>query len=198
MAMIAASCQGQADITALYNGMPALFDIDTAVGVQLDAVGQWVGRSRVITDFVPGNYFSFDTPGQGFDQSVWGSVYGGSYTSLTLSDNYYRLLLKTAVLNNNWNCSTPQAYSFTNALWSAFGYSLLIEDLSNLTMKLGLIGLTAPNSIVEALFNSGALDVRPIGVTVTDHFYLAAAGPVFALDLNSAVFGGLDIGSWAT
>lgn len=33
------------------------FDIDTAVGVQLDVVGEWVGRSRRVATPVTGIYF---------------------------------------------------------------------------------------------------------------------------------------------
>ena len=42
-ATVAALCGASAGLQDLYGAMPAAFDLDLAVGVQLDAVGRWVG-----------------------------------------------------------------------------------------------------------------------------------------------------------
>ena len=44
MATIAALVQPIADEVTLLKGIPAGFDLDAAVGEQLDFVGQWVGH----------------------------------------------------------------------------------------------------------------------------------------------------------
>ena len=53
---VGATVQPLADEIAVMRGMPALFDIDSAVGAQLDAVGLWVGVGR----FVASTMFSDD------------------------------------------------------------------------------------------------------------------------------------------
>ena len=52
--------QGFADQKALCDISYLLYDLDNAVGSQLDAVGIWVGLSRFIALDV-GQYFSWDT-----------------------------------------------------------------------------------------------------------------------------------------
>lgn len=54
----------------LLDSLPGLFDLDTAVGQQLDFVGQWVGLTRYINEPLD-VFFSFDIEGLGFDEGVW-------------------------------------------------------------------------------------------------------------------------------
>lgn len=55
------------DITGATLGLVSAFDIDTAVGVQLDTLGLWIGRSRIVSQPISGVYFSWDTDGLGYD-----------------------------------------------------------------------------------------------------------------------------------
>lgn len=52
--------------TALQNLITA-FEIDSAVGVQLDVPGEWIGRTRIVSQPISGIYFSLDTDGFGWD-----------------------------------------------------------------------------------------------------------------------------------
>jgi hypothetical protein len=45
------------DTSTALNSLITAFDIDTAVGVQLDILGEWIGRSRYVA--VPYQAFSF-------------------------------------------------------------------------------------------------------------------------------------------
>ncbi|MCV0931507.1 DUF2612 domain-containing protein, partial [Escherichia coli] len=56
------------DVAAATRGLITAFDIDSAVGVQLDILGLWIGRSRVVSQPISGVYFSWDTDGLGYDQ----------------------------------------------------------------------------------------------------------------------------------
>lgn len=51
------------DVAAATRGLITAFDIDSAVGVQLDILGLWIGRSRVVSQSISGVYFSWDTDG---------------------------------------------------------------------------------------------------------------------------------------
>ncbi len=73
------------DVAAAMYGLITAFDIDEAIGVQLDALGEWIGRSRIVSQPISGVYFSFDTAGLGWDQGVWQGPYdpNAGYTSLS-------------------------------------------------------------------------------------------------------------------
>ena len=60
------------DVSSTMSGLVTAFDIDTAVGVQLDVVGEWVGRSRRVATPVTGIYFSWDTERVGWDRGFGG------------------------------------------------------------------------------------------------------------------------------
>lgn len=51
IAALTAIMQPLADQIAVANSLPAAFDIDTAIGVQLEAVGEWVGHGRIAGAF---------------------------------------------------------------------------------------------------------------------------------------------------
>src|SRR5580704_14828215 len=69
-ATITATVQPFIDGQNLVESFPSLFDVDIAVGQQLDYTGQWIGRSRYLV--TPLNvYFSFDTQNLGWDQGIW-------------------------------------------------------------------------------------------------------------------------------
>ena len=52
----------------LIASLPDAFDLDTAIGAQLDAVGIWIGRNRNIDVPITNVYFSWDIDGLGWEQ----------------------------------------------------------------------------------------------------------------------------------
>lgn len=197
VAMVTASCQPSADLVTLYQAIPLLFDVDVAVGEQLDVVGQWVGVSRNLDTPLTGVYFAFDTADVGFDQGVWMGPHDPVSGLTSLPDDYYRVLIKVRILNNHWNGSKPDAYVLVNAIFSVLGYTFFIEDPCNLTVNLGLIGTGPPSGIVQALLTSGKFNIKPATIRIANYIYQTTTGPLFAFDINNAHFSGFDIGGWA-
>jgi len=162
-------------------GLPALMDIDSAIGDQLDKIGQWVGLSRFITLPPQGQYFSFDIPIAGFDEAPWFVPGDSPGTGLTLDDLHYRLALKAKVLRNQWNGSLPSAYAIWDTLFAGTGYQISIKDNGDLTITLGLLYQIAPDADTEALFFGDYLSVRPSTISIRTYkltnvgFTLAAA-----------------------
>jgi len=90
-------------------------DIDSAVGYWLDLLGEKAGRSREAYS-VPANLFTFDNTNaneNGFGQVV-GDGLGGlllegvnvfGNTQSSLQDELYRLVIKFAIILNNYNAS---------------------------------------------------------------------------------------------
>ena len=112
VATVALLANGVADITALLQSFPTLFNLNTAVGQQLDIIGQWVGITRVIAGVLSPGFFGFadDVSALGFGELTDASI-GGRFIELTdaasgstiLGDPEYRLLLKAKIAENNWS-----------------------------------------------------------------------------------------------
>ena len=197
MQMVAKTLQPHADLLALYQQTPTLYDIDSAVGAQLDTLGQWIGVTRTLTTPLTGVYFAFDTAGVGFDQGVWQGAYDPSSGLVSLPDDFYRVLLKVRIINNHWNGSKSQAYSIGSTVFSQLGYTFFMEDKADLTMNLGLIGSGPPTPIAKGLLTSGKFNIKPAGVHIAAYLTQTVAGPLFAFDMNTSNFAGFDNGGWA-
>lgn len=124
--------------------MPTLYDLDVAVGVQLDAVGMWIGPTRFVAD-IP-------------------TVPAGSIIT-RLDDSHYRTLLRATIISDRWDGTTPDAYNFWAELFSGTGLTVQIQDNDDMSMVVTLIGSTDP--VLSGLFVAGLLFVKPAGVSVS-------------------------------
>lgn len=169
VATLSVLLQPLADLKRTSLSMIGLFDLDTAIGQQLDFVGQWIGVTRYV-QLPIGIYFSFDTPNQGFDQAVWWSPGDPLFSTTVLEDEQYRTLLKARVVNNQWNGSIPKAYQIWDALFAGTGFQVYIIDNGDMTMQLGLTASgPQPDPVTLALFTGGYLDVKPVGVRISQY-----------------------------
>ena len=171
------------------------FDVDTAVGQQLDVVGEWVGVSRNLIIAITGIYFSMDIAGVGFDAGIWQGPDDPTTGLVALPDEFYRIVIKAKILNNSWDGSKDAIYDITSVLFGSQGFTYYVEDNANLSINIGLLGVTPPTPILTALLDSGVLDVK--GVTIRIASRVAQQGPIFSFDLNSLLFKGFDQGVWS-
>jgi hypothetical protein len=203
VATVALNVQPYVDMQVTLSGMNALFDVDDAVGQQLDTVGQWIGRTRYIA--TPLNiFFSFDTVGLGFDQGIWYGSFEQNTGLTALPDYQYRILLKATIAANYWDGTIPGAYAAWNTLLNPFGFGILIQDYDDMSMAIALIG-QKPDAITEALFTTGELDLKPAGVSlvhVLPTVYPAGnvngvkGTPYFGFDVQNENIAGFDTGAW--
>lgn len=198
IAMITAVMQPFADIVANVNLFVALYDIDTAVGEQLDALGDWIGVTRDISVALPNVYFTFDDELLGFDLGTWrgpGDPIGGL---VRLPDDEYRTLLRARIANNAWNGSIDDAYTVWNTAFAGTGIGILIQDLGNMHMLLALTGPT-PNAVELALLTGGYLNLKPAGVMVDSYVTPSVPDtPFFGFDAQNDSVSGFDTGAWGT
>jgi len=192
---VSSTVQPSADLVALYSQIPSLYDLDVAEGNQLDVIGQWVGLSRNLTAPLTGVYFALDSATTGFDAGVWQGPYDPSTGIVALPDDYYRLALRARIVNNSWDGTKEHFYALAQDLFGPSGYTYYIEDLGNLTINIGLLGPNTPPPMLTALLNSGALDVKPVTITINSR--VAQQGPIFSFDVNSLLFAGFDDAFWA-
>jgi hypothetical protein len=198
MAMVSLLAQWAVDRRNLLASIPALYDIDTAVGQQLDRIGEWVGVSRNLSIPLTGVYFSFDTTGLGFDQGTWLGPFDPTTGLVSLPDAQYRILLYATIAANNWDGTVPSAYTAWNTIFAPLGYSILIADNQDMTMNVVLVGPT-PDAVTLALFTGGYLNLRPAGVGITNYYLPSVPGaPVFGFDVENSAIAGFDTGGWAT
>lgn len=117
MATLSAVAQCFVDLQNGLIDIPDEFDLDNAVGVQLDAVGLWVGISRKVNTPLAGVYFSFDTSGLGFDQGVWQGPFDPTTGVTSLDDDTYRLLLRAKIGANHWDGTLGTSAAILNAIF---------------------------------------------------------------------------------
>lgn len=197
MAVIGVLAQHAADRVALLRSIPGLFDLDTAVGEQLDFVGQWIGQSRNLTVPLTDVYFSLDIAGLGLDEGSLQGPFDPTSGLVALPDESYRTLLRAKIANNQWDGTVPGAYQFLADLFP--GNVLFIQDNQDMSMYVGIVGSVPLDAVSYALLTGGYLNVKPDGVHIAGYAMPSTPGtPIFGLDVENSLISGLDVGSLAT
>lgn len=112
------------------------FDLDYAVGAQLDTLGVIIGQSRTV-GFQPSNG-----------------------VSPILDDTTYRLLLKACIAQNQWTGTIDSLQSIWQQLFP--GGRIIIADAQNMTATIIVTG--SFTSILIDLITNGYIVPRPEGV----------------------------------
>jgi hypothetical protein len=179
--------------------IPLMFDVDTALGQQLDIVGLWVGATRNVYTPLTGVYFSFDTPGLGFDEGVWYGPFDALTGLTVLPDEHFRTLIKAHIAANNWDGTIGGARAIWDFLFAGQGLTVIIQDNEDMSMLMGLLSSSGQiDAVTKALFGAGYLDLKPCGVQIVGHVIPSGTGPFFGFDVSTTAIAGFDVGSWAT
>jgi hypothetical protein len=194
-AWLAANLQTYVDDQTALGLLPADFNIDIAVGDQLDVLGVILGVSRTVP----------------FD-------FGGGISPV-LADPIYRIVLKARIILDLWNGTKDQIYDF----WQNFlpEYPVLIQDNLDMSMSVLIFGVPADTggvvsfgwdtdtadikgwdegywgpfeNTLRQLIENGYFTPKPAGVSVA---YSFADSPVFAWDIENDLFKGWDQADWA-
>ncbi|WP_248322046.1 DUF2612 domain-containing protein [Caballeronia sp. Sq4a] len=194
-AMVAAVAQCFVDQINVTQSIPPAFDLDEAIGVQLDAVGLWVGITRQIK--TPLNvYFSLDTVGLGFDQGSWQGPFDPSTGLVSLDDATFRTLIRAQIAANSWDGTIPSAASAYANLFVGSESYIFIQDNQDMTMMVGVSG-AIPSAVLRALFSGGYLQLRPEGVLARYVVPSVNNTSLFGFDVSNQYIAGFDSGSWA-
>lgn len=186
-----------ADTRAVVDAFPTAYDLDTAVGAQLDVVGEWAGRPRYLTAPLTDVYFSFDDAEVGFDSGTWKGPYDPETGLVALPDSPYRTLLRAAVAANLWDGSIPAAYAVWDSLLDGLGAGIFIVDGLDMSVQMGFGGGPI-DAVSMAMIRRGYFDLKPAGVKVRGYFVNSEPKtPVFGFDVQGAGLGGFDSSSWA-
>lgn len=183
----------------LLQGLRRAFDLDQAVGVQLDQVGEWIGRSRRLRIPLTDVYFAWDTEGVGWEQGAWMGRYDPATGMVSLPDDVYRTLLRAKVAANSWDGTVPGAYAVWEAAFAATGSIILIQDNQDMSMAVG-IAAVPPDAVTQQLLLQGYIPLKPEGVRVSYYAITPASDPdaaaLFAWDCDSAGLAGWGRGNY--
>jgi len=195
MATVTALAQPMVDLMNLLGGMPDRFDLDQAVGVQLDDVGRWVGISRRVATPLTGVYFSFDAPGVGFDQGSWKGPFDPDTGLTLLDDETYRLVLRAKIGANHWDGTLESSAAILNSIFNGDTY-VFIQDNQDMSMTIGVAG-KVPSAVFLALLAGGYIPLKPEGVRVNYTIVTSVDGaPIFGFDVQNNLIAGFDTGAW--
>lgn len=126
------------------------FNLDTAIGVQLDTLGKYIGVKRS-ANIDPTTYVS-------------------------LSDSDYRQLIKFAIIVNY---SGSSLYDIQYLLYTFFNDGVLVFDNSNMHMNYFLDSAIGSLNLVLMIITLGLLP-RPMGVQLASVIYGTGIGHLFS------------------
>jgi Protein of unknown function (DUF2612) len=198
------------DAQALINSIPGLFDLDVAVGVQLDATGLWAGITRNVPIPVPNPFFSFDTTGLGFDQGFWQGPFDGIALA-SLDDTTFRRLIRAKIKANNCNglqssilaCLTTffDPTDFPGTLVAVYDATDPIggNGLKQSGMQMGvIIAGQIPNAVDLAILDQLLIPFKPSGVEIIWGVTTINDNSVFGFDVENNFISGFDQGAWGS
>lgn len=192
IASLSAALEQVLAASTLLEAVNEAFDIDTAVGQQLDIIGEWVGRSRYIGVPLPNVYFTWGgTAALGWGSGVWKGQFDPVSGLASLGDEDYRILLKAKIAANHWDGTVPGAYEVWANIFDS-DIELLIQDNQNMTMTVGIVGPPL-SAVTKALLTGGYIPLKPAGVRV-NYKVSPDGGPLFAWGISN----GTTLAGWAT
>ncbi len=127
------------DVSESVSGLVADFDVDTAIGDQLDIVGEWVGVSRAVAAPISGVFLEWDKGRVGWDQGVWLGPYQATDELTYLSDDVYRIVLKARIGINNWNGQNGTLPDILEAALAGTGIKMIILDNQDMTISVLIV-----------------------------------------------------------
>ncbi|MGQ5288438.1 DUF2612 domain-containing protein [Pectobacterium actinidiae] len=187
------------DIANQLQSLINAFDIDHAVGDQLDVLGEWIGRSRAVRQPIIGVYFSLDSDDVGFDQGVWQRKFDPDTGFVDLTDEAYRAVLRTKIAINQWdgqNDSLPEILDFAT---DGSGLRMQIVDNQDMTISVWVFPDVSIDSVsreILAVIRQGYLTVKAAGVFSEEILYPSAGNKFFSFDIENQYNAGFDQGAW--
>ncbi|WP_322068008.1 MULTISPECIES: DUF2612 domain-containing protein [Burkholderia] len=183
------------DLMNVLEGMPAQFDLDDAVGDQLDIVGEWIGLSRQVSTPLTGIYFAFDLDGLGFDQGVWKGPFDPDTGLVSLDNDTYRMTLRAKIAANHWDGTPGGAADILDMLAPA-GSLVFLEDHCDMSITIGVAG-KQPSALYLALLKNGLLSLKSEAIRVNYAVTSVDGAPIFGFDMTNEYVAGFDAGAWS-
>lgn len=203
---------GKIELQEVFKQLMQERSIDTAVGAQLDIIGEIVGQPRELIDTALLTYFAYlgypEAESYGdLNTSGVGGFYRGLNDPLagntTLNDEQYRLFIKAKIIKNSTNVTPPQFVEFMQFVFGIEASIVVAEGNAEFTIMLGRELSSFEKVLLNYVSYSSGYPARfvpkPIGVRInfgefdiTNYFgFQGAPGAKGYGDLsNTATIGG--------
>lgn len=159
------------DVVTVANDFLEEFDLETAIGDQLDIIGEIVGAERTLP----------------FEPTATGSP--AEPVSPILDDETYRIYLKAKIALNHWDGLSESVAPIWERLFP--GGLVSIQDNLNMTMDIFVAGITS--QIILDMIENRLMIPRPEGVGVNINI---GSVPFFGFDLDNSFIAGFDVGKF--
>lgn len=167
MAWLTAATGMIEDAQRFLTGLYLQYDLDRAVGTQLDVVGASLGTPRKLP-FQPS---------------------GG--VSPIMPDQNYRLVLKAIIAESHFEGTVPGLYKLFQTVLGNTGLLFAVQDNQDMTISVYVYGVTS--SLIEDELEHGLIIPKPEGVSVTIN---VTSNKIFSWGLDNAIFSGWGTGHW--
>ena len=197
MAVVETLAEPMVDLQNVLSAMPGKFDLDNAVGDQLDTIGLWVGISRDVPVPLTSVYFSLDIDGLGFDQGSWKGPFDPDAGLTRLDDDTYRLVIRAKIGANHWDGTLEASKAILDSIFGG-GTFVFIQDNQDMSMTIGIAGVI-PSAVFLAVLANGFIPLKPEGVRINIVIVTTVDGaPMFGFDMSNNLVAGFDTGAWGT
>ncbi len=142
-----------------------VFDLDRAVGKQLDVLGLWIGQGRTIVAPIDDYFFTFDNEPLGFDYGYWKNRYDADFGYVDLDDENYRMVLRAKVGANNWDGTMETLPAILQSIWPKGDIQISVRDNQDMTMMVSVHG-KAISSMTKEIIRQGYLAIKPAGIGI--------------------------------
>lgn len=178
------------------NKMVNDFDVDQAIGVQLDAIGKWVGISRNLLVPITDAWFTWNDSNLGWNRSNWKGPFESTQGITTLDDTTYRAVIKAKIGANYWDGSNEGLNIIGQEALTEINVRVFAIDNMDMSMTVYVLG--TPTAAILELIRRGIIPPKPGGVRVAGYILGGAPGaPLFALDApTTSLTAGLDFGAF--
>lgn len=178
------------------DGVVQAFDVDQAVGVQLDIIGLWVGVSRRQAIPVPNSYFTWNDASKGWNFASWKGPFEAVEGVTDLDDANYRAVLKGKIGSNYWRGTNETLETIGEEALLDLGVQCFVLDNMNMTTEVYILG--NPSAVLIEMIKRGVIPPKTAGVRVAGYTLASSAGaPSFGLDAPPPTgVAGLDFGAF--
>ena len=186
------------------SSLPADFDLDDAIGAQLDIVGQWVGISRDVLVPIANVWFSFGDAARGFGRGFWKGPYAQNYGIQSFDDDTYRRLIRAKIMANAGHGTVTSALAILNQFLMGSGATFFVygedEGLSGApaagaTLHVGFVG-DLPSFVYMLVIAREYLPIRGSGIALDVKGTTVRGSPLFGFGIQNEYIAGFGAGAW--